>query len=100
MPMRLDLHMHSTASDGALSPAAVARRAAGRLDVIALTDHDTVAGRELLERRRLVVACKDVPQAAVEVFRGPRGQPFEAWRIDHEAAGVLEETRLQVELPE
>jgi len=41
----VDLHMHSTASDGALAPTAVveAARAAG-LAVIALTDHDTVAG--------------------------------------------------------
>jgi 3',5'-nucleoside bisphosphate phosphatase len=43
--MRIDLHVHSTASDGSLSPAAVARAAkAGRLDVIALADHDTAAG--------------------------------------------------------
>lgn len=43
--MRLDLHLHSTASDGAWSPEAVVRGAAkGGLDVIALTDHDTVAG--------------------------------------------------------
>ena len=43
--MRLDLHLHSTASDGALPPDAVVRAAlAARLDVIALTDHDTTAG--------------------------------------------------------
>lgn len=43
--MRADLHSHSTASDGTSPPAEVMRaaRAAG-LDVIALTDHDTVAG--------------------------------------------------------
>ena len=41
----VDLHMHSTASDGALPPAQVvaAARAAG-LSAIALTDHDTMAG--------------------------------------------------------
>lgn len=43
--MKLDLHIHSTASDGTLPPAEVVRRAAkGGLDVIALADHDTVAG--------------------------------------------------------
>ena len=43
--VRADLHLHSTASDGSLSPGAVAvtARAAG-LDLIALCDHDTVAG--------------------------------------------------------
>jgi 3',5'-nucleoside bisphosphate phosphatase len=43
--VRADLHSHSNASDGTEPPAAVMRRAAAAgLDVIALTDHDTVAG--------------------------------------------------------
>ena len=43
--MHLDLHLHSTCSDGSLAPAAlaVAARRAG-LGAIALTDHDTTAG--------------------------------------------------------
>lgn len=43
--VRIDLHAHSTASDGTDAPATVMRnaRAAG-LDVVALTDHDTVGG--------------------------------------------------------
>ena len=41
----VDLHMHSTASDGALAPEDVVAAAhAEGLDVVALTDHDTVAG--------------------------------------------------------
>jgi predicted metal-dependent phosphoesterase TrpH len=42
---RVDLHMHSTASDGSQAPAAVvaAAKAAG-IAAIALTDHDTLAG--------------------------------------------------------
>jgi len=43
--MHLDLHLHSTCSDGSLAPAdlvAAARRAG--LHLIALADHDTVAG--------------------------------------------------------
>lgn len=43
--MRLDLHLHSTASDGALSPEELVHAAvAARLDVVALSDHDTTAG--------------------------------------------------------
>ena len=43
--MRIDLHVHSNASDGTDSPADVVRKAAAAgLDVVALTDHDTVAG--------------------------------------------------------
>jgi len=41
----VDLHMHSTASDGSRSPADVVRAAKrAELVAIALTDHDTVAG--------------------------------------------------------
>jgi predicted metal-dependent phosphoesterase TrpH len=43
--MRIDLHVHSTASDGTRPPAEVVARAAqAGLDVVALTDHDTTAG--------------------------------------------------------
>ncbi|MFE5713617.1 PHP domain-containing protein [Streptomyces sp. NPDC056501] len=43
--MRIDLHTHSTASDGTDSPAELVRNAAAAgLDVVALTDHDTTRG--------------------------------------------------------
>jgi 3',5'-nucleoside bisphosphate phosphatase len=43
--LRIDLHLHSTASDGSLSPSALVWAAhAGGLDLIAITDHDTCAG--------------------------------------------------------
>src|SRR4051812_14949311 len=43
--LHYDLHCHSTRSDGLLSPTDVVRRAAARgVEVIALTDHDEVAG--------------------------------------------------------
>jgi hypothetical protein len=43
--MNIDLHCHSNVSDGALAPAAVARRAArAGVDVWALTDHDQLDG--------------------------------------------------------
>ncbi|MGW0080806.1 PHP domain-containing protein [Streptomyces sp. NPDC003393] len=43
--MRIDLHTHSTASDGTDTPAElVLRAAAAGLDVVALTDHDTTRG--------------------------------------------------------
>ena len=49
----IDLHSHTTASDGLLSPAALldAAAAAG-LTVLAITDHDTTAG--YLDARRLL----------------------------------------------
>lgn len=43
--MRIDLHTHSAASDGTLPPSRLLEAAVqARLDVIAITDHDTTAG--------------------------------------------------------
>ncbi|MFJ8492241.1 PHP domain-containing protein [Streptomyces sp. NPDC094038] len=43
--MRIDLHCHSTASDGTDTPAELVRNAAAAgLDVVALTDHDSTRG--------------------------------------------------------
>lgn len=45
--LNIDLHCHSTVSDGQLPPADVARRAHGNgVDVWALTDHDEVGGQD------------------------------------------------------
>ena len=52
----IDLHVHSTASDGTLTPAEVVRHAHEKgLKAIALTDHDTIAGTEeaVLEAERI-----------------------------------------------
>lgn len=49
--MKIDLHSHTYCSDGVLSPADLVKRAAGRgVDVLAITDHDTVAGLEAAEQ--------------------------------------------------
>jgi predicted metal-dependent phosphoesterase TrpH len=51
----IDLHLHTTASDGTLPPSAlVARAAAAGLRIIAVTDHDTLEG--LAEAREAAVA--------------------------------------------
>ena len=43
----VDLHLHTTASDGVLRPSEIVRYAkAKRLQAIAITDHDTVEGCE------------------------------------------------------
>jgi predicted metal-dependent phosphoesterase TrpH len=75
---RVDLHTHSTASDGELDPAGLVRLAVERgLAVLALTDHDTVAGIDAaidaargtnLEVIPGVELSADVPQAEVHVL--------------------------------
>lgn len=45
--MNIDLHSHSTCSDGTFSPSELVERAKlAHIDVFALTDHDTILGVE------------------------------------------------------
>ncbi len=68
--MKLELHCHSTCSDGSLPAAEVARRAADYgVELFCLTDHDTfagfeatrdgLAGREVRVLRGLELSCKE-----------------------------------------
>lgn len=71
--MRLDLHIHTTASDGAWAPGAVVRAAAaGGLDAIAIADHDTAAGVAEAEAVGREVGVEVIP--AIEVSSGDRGR--------------------------
>ncbi len=71
--MNIDLHTHSTCSDGRLSPAdLVARAAAAGVEVLALTDHDTVAGLPEAQRRADAVGLRLVP--GVEISASWRAQ--------------------------
>ncbi len=50
-PVKFDLHSHSHFSDGILSPEMLVLRAKEReVDVLALTDHDTIAGLHLAQK--------------------------------------------------
>lgn len=55
--MRIDLHMHSTGSDGVLTPPQLVELAASLgVDVMAVTDHDTFVGVEAVRGQALPVA--------------------------------------------
>jgi hypothetical protein len=70
--VRIDLHTHSTMSDGTDSPAGVMRAAAAaRLDVVALTDHDTLAGWDEAEAEADSLGLRFVP--GVEISSTSRG---------------------------
>jgi predicted metal-dependent phosphoesterase TrpH len=73
MTTRIDLHTHSTHSDGVLSPEElVARAAARQVSVLALTDHDTMAGCAAAGRACDAAGIHFVPGA--ELTAGWRGQ--------------------------
>lgn len=69
--MRFDLHCHTTASDGVLSPAELVRRAAEKeVEVLAITDHDTLAG---FDEARSTIAAEQLPLrlvSGVEISTG------------------------------
>jgi len=64
----IDLHVHTTASDGDMSPAACVDEAKQLgLAAIAITDHDTVAGNAEAEARGQEVGVEVVPGVEVSV---------------------------------
>ncbi|MGE5620838.1 MAG: PHP domain-containing protein [Sphingomonadaceae bacterium] len=75
---KVDLHLHTTASDGALTPAELVREASAHgLECIAVTDHDSTEGIEeaLAEGERLGVQVipgiemsTDIPRAEVHIL--------------------------------
>jgi predicted metal-dependent phosphoesterase TrpH len=66
----IDLHTHSSASDGRLSPAALIDLAADQgLSAIALTDHDTIAGLEAARCEALVRGIRFIPGIELEIER-------------------------------
>lgn len=63
-----DLHSHSTASDGTLAPAElVARAREAGVDVLALTDHDTLDGYAAAARAAAAGALRLVPGVEISV---------------------------------
>ena len=68
MPTHYDLHAHSTASDGTLSPSELMRRAhAAGVEVMALTDHDTLEGLQEAGAAARKLGLEFVPGVEVSV---------------------------------
>lgn len=99
--MRLDLHIHSTASDGALSPKEVlALCEAARLDVIALADHDTTAGVRRLNRMGIKGAIQVVPGIEVSSTLDQRELHFLGYFVDPDADVIRRHEERAVRLRE
>ncbi|GHV12998.1 phosphatase [Spirochaetia bacterium] len=64
----IDLHTHSNASDGSLSPVELIQEAAKRgLSAIALTDHDTINGLEDAAKEAAVRGIRFIPGIEIEI---------------------------------
>jgi predicted metal-dependent phosphoesterase TrpH len=71
--LAIDLHTHSNRSDGSLTPAELVQRAsASGLHVLALTDHDTIAGLDEARAAAAEAGIRLVP--GVEISASWRGQ--------------------------
>jgi 3',5'-nucleoside bisphosphate phosphatase len=91
METRADLHIHTTASDGALSPTQVVEAAADLgLAAIAITDHDTVAGVDeaLAAGERLGVEV--VPGVEISTVHDRAEAHIIGYFIDHHNAAFVE----------
>ena len=94
---RIDLHTHSIASDGTETPAEVMRQAqrAG-LDVVALTDHDTVSGLDEAARVADELGLEFVPGVEFSASIGPASVHMLGYYVDatsDELLATMQQTR-------
>jgi 3',5'-nucleoside bisphosphate phosphatase len=95
---QVDLHVHSTASDGRLSPAQIIARAAEiGLKVIALTDHDSVDGIiPALEAARAYASLAFIPGVEISTDLADGEAHILGYFIDYaspELAKLLQKSR-------
>ncbi len=71
--MRLELHCHSTASDGTLSPTHLIELAhAHAIMTLALTDHDTVVGNAEAQRAGAALGMRVIPGIEISAVMNNR----------------------------
>jgi predicted metal-dependent phosphoesterase TrpH len=81
--VRIDLHTHSDRSDGTLPPREVVRAAAAaRLDVLALTDHDTAVGWEEAAAAADDAGVRFVPGMEISCTYAGRGLHLLGYLLD------------------
>ncbi|WP_462320733.1 PHP domain-containing protein [Halochromatium sp.] len=84
-----DLHTHSTASDGTLSPQDLIARAAQQgVEVIALTDHDTLAGLDDAAEAAQTHGIHLVPGVEISVTWGGRTVHIVGLEVDPACAAL------------
>jgi len=89
-PGGVDLHCHSTASDGSLAPAEVVRMAAAAgVRLLALTDHDTLDGVASAQAAGLPLGVRVVPAIELSVRWGQRPLHLVGLDVDPQAPALL-----------
>lgn len=81
---RVDLHIHTTASDGALTPSEVVQEAMARgLTTMAITDHDTVAGVDEALEAANDTALEIIPGVELSAQWGSEETHILGYGLDH-----------------
>ena len=89
MPVRIDLHLHSTASDGSYPPEAVVDIAERNgVSVIALTDHDSLGGIASADERARPAGIRLIPGVELSVGEGVMDVHLLAYGFDPRDAGL------------
>ena len=81
--MRADLHIHSTASDGTLSPLSLVELAARNgVDIIALADHDSVSGVAAATQAGVALGVRVVPGVELSAARADQSIHILGYFVD------------------
>jgi hypothetical protein len=87
----IDLHLHTTASDGLLTPGTLVARAAGAgLTTIAITDHDSVAGVSEATTAAAHLAMRVVPGIEITAIEEGRDVHILGYFLDPASPALAE----------
>jgi len=86
----IDLHLHTTASDGTLAPAALVERAAeAGITVLSVTDHDTVAGLAASREAAESLGMRLIDGIEITAVEGARDVHMLAYFFDPGSSALL-----------
>ena len=81
--MCVDLHIHTTSSDGSLTPSQVVRYANEKgLKAIAITDHDTIRGNQEAMKEGIREGIEVIPGVEISVDYSPGTMHMLGYFID------------------
>ncbi|MCC3144366.1 PHP domain-containing protein [Halanaerobium sp. Z-7514] len=87
---KVDLHMHTTASDGALTPQELIKECVEfDLEVFSVTDHDNTTALKELEKEAAKYPIEFVPGIEISTYRGEAEYHILGYYIDPENEALL-----------
>ncbi len=91
----IDLHLHSTYSDGTLSPAELVRMASARgISAISITDHDTVDGTEDALSAGSTCGVRVIPGVELSVYHDDVHFHLLGYNFDHTCSDLKKGLKL------